>query len=348
MGTHPRAAPLDLPGRGGVRAGAAPRRGRCAAVRPVRRHRRGGHGPPVMTRPRVAVLSAVNVDLVVRLERLPAPGETVTDGTFSRHQGGKGGNQAVGAARALGDSGDVVLICSVGSDDLGRQALDALRAEGIAIEPDEPLSERPTGVALILVDELGENQIAVAPGANDAIEPRTVRDALERSTPAVVLASLEVPPATVAEAAAWCHAHEAAFVLNPAPMNAALVRELRDGVVYLIPNEHELQQLGDVVPGVTVIETRGSSGAVIHGPHGDDHVSAPAVDAVDTTGAGDCFSGVFAAGLAEGRPAREAVERAVVAATMSVTVAGAREGMPNRRALDERLAGPLVRVHRST
>src|SRR3954468_14034208 len=312
MGTHPRAAPLDLPGRGGVRAGAAPRRGRCAAVRPVRRHRRGGHGRPVMTRPRVAVLGAVNVDLVVRLERLPAPGETVTDGTFSRHQGGKGGNQAVGAARGLGDSGDVVLICSGGSDDLGGrgsgdgggQALGVLRGEGIAIEPEEPLSERPTGVALILVDELGENQIAVAPGANDAIEPRTVRDALERSAPAVVLASLEVPRATVAEAAAWCHEQDATFVLNPAPMDAALVRELRDRVAYLIPNQHELQQLGDALPGMTVIETQGSSGAVIHGPHDDERVSAPAVDAVDTTGAGDCFGGVLAAGVAEGGPGR--------------------------------------------
>src|SRR3954465_4011499 len=220
MGTPPRAAPLDLPRRGGVRAGAAPRRGRCAAVRPVRRHRRGGHGRPVMTRPRVAVLGPVTVDLVVRLERLPAPGETVTDGTFSRHNGGKGGNQAVGAARALGDAGDVVLICSVGADDLGGRALDALGGEGITPEPAEPRSERPTGVALILVDGDGENLIAVAPGANEALERQTVRDALEGSPPTVVLASLEVPGAAVIEAAAWCHEREIPFVVNPAPMNA--------------------------------------------------------------------------------------------------------------------------------
>lgn len=293
-------------------------------------------------KPRVAVVGAVNVDLVVQVTRLPAAGETVTDGIFSRHQGGKGGNQAVGAARALGDEGDVVMICSVGSDDLGRQALDALTAEGITLEPAEPFSEQPTGVALILVEADGENQIAVAPGANDALDPRTVGEALERSTPTVVLASLEVPAAAVTEAAAWCQGHDVPFVLNPAPMDASLVRDLRDRVAYLIPNEHELAQLGDPLPGVVVIETRGSDGAVIHGVNGDEHVPAPAVEALDTTGAGDCFSGVFAASLAEGRPLRDAVERAVVAAAMSVTAAGAREGMPTRRRLDERLSARPV------
>ncbi|MFL5792242.1 MAG: ribokinase [Actinomycetota bacterium] len=290
--------------------------------------------------PTVAVVGAVNVDLVVRLARLPAPGETVTDGTFSRHQGGKGGNQAVAAARALGDAGNVVMVCSVGNDDLGREALDALRADQITTVPAEPADARATGVALILVDGAGENQIAVAPGANDALDARTVRAALERSTPAVVLASLEVPAAAVVEAADWCQEQGVPFVLNPAPMDADLVRDVRDRIAYLMPNEHELEQLGDTLRGVVVIETRGSDGAVIHGPEGDERVSAPAVDAVDTTGAGDCFCGVFAAGLAEARPIRESVERAVVAAAMSVTAAGAREGMPTRRSLDERFSGP--------
>jgi ribokinase len=289
-------------------------------------------------KPRVAVVGAVNVDLVAQVAQLPGAGETVTDGIFSQHQGGKGGNQAVAAARALGDAGDVVMICSVGADDLGRQALDAIRAEGITLEPVEPLSDQPTGVALILVDQTGENQIAVAPGANDTLGPRTVRDALDRSTPTVVLASLEVPVAAVAEAADWCRAHDVAFVLNPAPMNAQLVRDLQGHVAYLIPNEHELEQLGEPPPRVVVIETRGADGVTIHGHDGADNVPASSVDAVDTTGAGDCFSGVFAAGLAEQRPVREAVERAVAAAAMSVTVAGAREGMPRRDDIDERVA----------
>jgi ribokinase len=287
---------------------------------------------------RVAVVGAINVDLVVHVERLPTPGETVTDGAFSRHQGGKGGNQAVSAARALADAGDVVMICSVGADDLGVQALDALRQEGIDIEQAGASSEGPTGIALIIVDRTGENQIAVAPGANNAQDPLAVRDALQRATPTVVLASLEVPGSSVIAAADWCAVEHVPFVLNPAPMDAALMVELGDRVDYVIPNQHELKQLGDALRDVVVLETRGSAGTVIHGPGGDEHVPAPAVDAVDTTGAGDCFCGVFAAGLAEGRALRESVERAVTAAAMSVTVAGAREGMPTRRLLEERLS----------
>lgn len=288
--------------------------------------------------PRVAVVGAVNVDLVVQVGRLPAPGETVTDGIFSRHHGGKGGNQAVAAARALGAAGDVVLICSVGRDDHGRQALEPLRAEAITLDPGEPLSERPTGVALIIVDAGGENEIAVAPGANDVLDPRTVRESLERSMPTVVLASLEVPTEAVAEAAAWCHEREVPFVLNPAPMNESLVRDLHNRITYLIPNAHEFAQLADALSAGVVIETRGAEGVTIHPDGPDGTVPAPPTDAVDTTGAGDCFCGVFAAGVAEGRSVRDAVERAVVAAALSVTVVGAREGMPNRREIDERLA----------
>jgi ribokinase len=160
--------------------------------------------------------------------------------------------------------------------------------------------------------------------------------------PTVVLASFEVPAAAVTEAAEWCRDRDVAFVLNPAPMKATLVRDLQDRVAYLIPNQHELERLGDASFGGVVIETRGSGGVIIHGRDRNEHVATSTVDAVDTTGAGDCFSGVFVAGLAEGRPVPEAVERAVVAAAMSVTVAGAREGMPHRQHIDERLSGRPV------
>jgi ribokinase len=195
---------------------------------------------------------------------------------------------------------------------------------------------------LILVDDHGENQIAVAPGANDSMEAHLVRDALARSMPTVVLASFEVPAAAVTEAADWCRERDIAFVLNPAPMKAALVRDLQDRVAYLIPNQHELERLGDESFAGVVIETRGSDGVIIHGRDRNEHVATSTVDAVDTTGAGDCFCGVFAAGLAEGRPVPEAVERAVVAAAMSVRVAGAREGMPHRQQIDEGLSGRPV------
>jgi ribokinase len=117
-------------------------------------------------------------------------------------------------------------------------------------------------------------------------------------------------------------------------MDAGVIHELRDRVAYVIPNEHELTQLGAPPDDVVVIETRGRDGVVIHDAGLDEHVPAPSVEAVDTTGAGDCFCGVFAAAIAEGRPLRASVERAVAAAAMSVTVAGAREGMPTREALD--------------
>jgi ribokinase len=288
----------------------------------------------VTDRPRIAVVGAVNVDLVVSVDRLPGPGETVTNGTFAQHHGGKGGNQAVAAARALGDDGDVTMICCVGRDDLGTSALDALRAERITIAPADPTSSERTGVALILVDAAGENEIAVAPGANGSLTAETVRDALDGSSPTIVLASLEVPPDAVTAAAAWSAEHHGHFVLNPAPMNAELVAQLADRIDYIVPNEHELAQLGDVSRDATTIETRGGDGVVVHGPDGDDHIPAPKVGAVDTTGAGDCFVGVFAAGIGEGRPIREVVERAVAAAAISVTRAGAREGMPTRDAID--------------
>jgi ribokinase len=165
-----------------------------------------------------------------------------------------------------------------------------------------------------------------------------VVEALDRAAPTVVLGSLEVPPDAVTAAATWCTQHDAPFVLNPAPMNTDLVASLRGHIAYITPNEHELEQLGDASPSTIVIETRGASGVILHGPSGDEHLGAPSVEAVDTTGAGDCFNGVFAAGLAEGRQLREAVERAIAAAAMSVTVAGAREGMPTRPDLDEHLA----------
>jgi ribokinase len=293
----------------------------------------------VTDRVRVAVVGAINVDLVVSVERSPAPGETVTNGRFSQHQGGKGGNQAVAAARALGDGGDVTMICSVGGDDLGSSALDALRADGIEIAPRDPTSNERTGVALIIVDAKGENQIAVAPGANAALTAETVRDALNGASATLVLASLEVPREAVIAAAAWSADRDTPFVLNPAPMDAELVAQLADRIDYILPNEHELAQLGGAVGDATTIETRGPDGVVVHTPSDDEHIGAPEVDAVDTTGAGDCFVGVFAVGLAEGRSVREAVERAVAAAAISVTRAGAREGMPARDAIDAARAG---------
>ena len=282
--------------------------------------------------PTLAVLGAVNVDLVVRCERLPGPGETVAGGTFSRHHGGKGGNQAVAAARALDRLDAVAIIGAVGRDDLGKEAMLALAAEGVD-ESQLTRTNLPTGVAVIVVDAAGENQIAVAPGANGAVGADTVAASLDRLRPELVLASLEVTKDAVVAAARWCRQAGIAFVVNPAPVQP-WTGELLPFASAITPNEVELAALGAVPPEVPVIETRGERGArIVQGGIPQD-LPAPKVEVVDTTGAGDCFNGVFAAGLLEGRPLVDAVARAVAAAALSVTQPGARDGMPTRAELD--------------
>jgi len=295
------------------------------------------------------VLGAINVDLVVSGAPLPKPGETVTDGEFAQHQGGKGGNQATAAARALAGAGRVAMLGSVGDDDLGHAARAALEADGIDVAHVRTSGERPTGVALIAVDQRGQNQISVAPGANRDVGDPT--DALEGSRPALVLASCEVPYATITAAGEWCHAHDVPFVLNPAPVHPRL-RNVLDHTTIVTPNHGEVMELSpaadDAVgaaealrerdPSLSILVTMGASGAYLLDDDGEAGIPAPSVHAVDSTGAGDCLNGVLAAGLLEGRPLREAVARAVAAATMSTAVAGARDGMPTREAIDAFLA----------
>ena len=294
----------------------------------------------------LVALGAINVDLVVSGAPLPKPGETVTDGVFGRHHGGKGGNQATAAARALGVAGRVAMLGAVGDDELGHAARAELEAEGIDVSFVRVSDESPTGVALIAVDRNGQNQISVAPGANQDVGDPT--DALEGSRPAVVLASCEIPYETLTAAASWCDEHGAAFVLNPAPVHPRL-RDVLDHTKVVTPNHGEATDLAptaddavdaahvlrDRNPELTVLVTMGEAGAYLLDAEGETGIPAPSVHAVDTTGAGDCLNGVLAAGLLEGRSIREAVARAVAAATMSTAIAGARDGMPTREALDE-------------
>ena len=283
--------------------------------------------------PTLAVVGAINVDLVARVLKLPGPGETVAGGEFSRHHGGKGGNQATAAARALRESAaTVVMIGAVGGDDLGREATSALEAEGVELHV--WTLDQPTGVALITVDAAGENQIAVAPGANVAFGAQPVDDALHEHRPDVVLMSLEVSPDAARAAARYCAGAGATLVLNPAPPSLR-TRELLPMAGFVTPNEGERAAMGRVPTGLVVVETRGAEGAVIH--RDDDPpilVPAPAVDVVDTTGAGDCLNGVFAAGVLEGLEVEIAARRGVIAAALSVTKRGAREGMPAREEID--------------
>jgi ribokinase len=316
---------------------------------------------------RVLVVGSVNVDLVVQTERLPVPGETVLGGTFSRFHGGKGGNQAVAAAR-LGAA--VMLVAALGDDDLAHDARAALAREGIGTEVIVTVDHTATGVALILVDAKAENQIAVAPGANAGLTAAHVRSALGRLRPHeadVVLVTHEIPTEAAREALRIGRDGGAWTVLNPAPADG-IDRTMLTLADVVTPNRGELARLaaadarrsGRPTPGAedpiraarTLLETTsegpgagkaflvslGASGAVLVSRDAAPFdIAARKVAAVDATGAGDALNGALAAGLAGGLDLKAAARRAVVAASLSVTRAGAREGMPTVAELDAAL-----------
>jgi ribokinase len=293
---------------------------------------------------RVVVVGSVNADLVVAVPSLPGPGETVTGGTFARHGGGKGANQAVAAAR-LG--AEVTFVGAVGDDDLGAAAVEELAAEGIDVRAIATLDGVATGVALITVDEAGENAIAVASGANAELDAAAVRAALDGrldGPPGVVLLGHEVPPDAVLAGAGAARDAGWTAVLNPAP-----ARELAADVLalapLLTPNASEACALaGDGDPeaaatalaertGAPVLVTLGARGALLIDGDRREHLDAPAVEVADTTGAGDALNGALAAELAAGRALADAARVAVRAASLSTRRPGAREGMPRRAEL---------------
>jgi len=294
---------------------------------------------------RVIVVGSVNIDLVVTVEQLPGPGETVVGGHYQRHHGGKGANAAVAAAR-LG--ADVSFIGAVGRDAFGEDARAALEAEGIDLEGLFTLDE-PTGVALILVDRDGENSIAVAGGANTALDSVEVRRALKRMSLGpddVVLVGHEIRTGATHEALRLGRLAGSTTILNPSPA-AGLGRPTLDLADILTPNRGELEALaGPGKPGAVAkallggggkraaLISLGSDGALLVTGRRSTAIRAPHVEAVDTVGAGDTLNGALAAGLASGLDLAAAAQRAVVAASLAVSRAGAREAMPDAAALD--------------
>jgi ribokinase len=298
---------------------------------------------------KVVVVGAVNVDFVVTADRLPGPGETVVGPGVVRHGGGKGANAAVAAARA---GAAVTLVGAVGDDDTGRGTLDELRAEGVDVGGVAVLDGVATGVALIVVDASGENQIAVGAGANGRVDRDGVRAALADALPETgcVLVSTEIPVEAVAVAVEMTTAVEVPCVLNPAPVLPGLAgllvpRPGRHGPL-LTPNVGELAALAGPGPtgvravglaartGAPVVVTLGGDGALVVGPGGGvDHLPPHPATVRDTTGAGDTFNGVLATQLAAGADLTVAARAANVAAALSVGHAGARAGMPTAAAL---------------
>jgi ribokinase len=295
--------------------------------------------------PRVVVVGSINVDLVCVTDRLPRAGETVAGGRFARHGGGKSANQAVAAAR-LGAS--VSFVGAVGRDDMGDDAVRELEAEGIDVSGVARV-DAPTGVALIVVDAAGENQIAVASGANAELTPAHIEHALQGllasgdesppAAPGIVLLGHEVSPEVVVAAARAANAAGWPVVLNPAP-----ARELPDArCAVLTPNASEAAQLTDrddpaeaaaalaADTGAAVLVTLGGDGALLLEPGTDPlHLPAAKVDVVDTTGAGDTVNGALAAELAAGGSLEAAARFALAAAALSTRKPGARGGMPTR------------------
>ncbi|MEU7528007.1 ribokinase [Saccharothrix sp. NPDC042600] len=276
----------------------------------------------------VLVLGSANADLVVAVERRPAGGETVLGGDTVVMPGGKGANTAVAAGR-LGC--DVALVGAVGADQYGSLLRESLVSAGVRVESVRT-SDRPTGIAYITVTPDGENSIVVAPGANSDVSVSDV-DALSWDGVSVLVCSLEVPLSTVEHAVAVAAGHGVRCVLNLSPVTAVSPEALAL-LDPLIVNEHEALALADSFKGLlalgprSAVVTLGGRGAAVVTPEGVVEVPAPAVDVVDTTGAGDAFAGALAFGLSRGDSLVQAARFAARVAATSVTRAGAQPSYP--------------------
>jgi len=295
----------------------------------------------------IVVVGSLNMDLVVRSPRHPQPGETLLGAEFRTFPGGKGANQAVAAAR-LG--GQVKLIGRVGADAFGDALLETCTRDGVDTGHVERLEDAPTGVALITVDDAGQNTIVVVPGANGKLSPPDLLAAAPAFEGAsVVVMQLEVPLLTVIYAADLARRHGARVVLNPAPAQPLSATGLEQ-VDVLIPNQSEAALLtgcasaGDaarrlIALGVrSVVVTMGERGVLI--AEGETATLLPAhqVSVLDTTAAGDAFVGAFAVALAEGRTVLEAAAWGNAAGALAVTRAGAQPSLPARAELERFLA----------
>ncbi len=301
-------------------------------------------------RPRVTVLGSLNMDISVTVPRLPEPGATVLGSAARFTPGGKGANQAVAAAR-LG--GDVLMAGCVGDDAFGGQLVAALETEGVDVGHVRVTTKAPTGLAMISVDQAGENMITVASGANHEVGEAEVAAAAARPGDILVIcAEIPVPAITAALSRS-----KARCVLNlaPAPENPAAI--LGHGPDWLVVNETEaaallarpvdgLAQAAEAAVALTAmgarhaVVTAGAHGAALAGPDLTEAIPAFPIEAVDTVGAGDAFVGALAVALAAGVPAAEAVRAAAAAGATAATRPGAQAGMP--RPADIRAATGLT------
>ena len=302
---------------------------------------------------RIVVVGSSNTDMIVQAARIPRPGETILGGAFTMAAGGKGANQAVGAARA---GGQVTFVARVGDDLFGRQAIEGFCKDNIDVTHVTRDTGAPSGVALICVAADGENSIVVASGANGRLSPADVQVARGAiASAAVLLCQLETPIETVKAAVEMAAGAGVRVILNPAPARP-LDDDLLRHVSVLTPNETEAELLTGVkvdddraaakAAGVlrkrgvkTVLITLGARGTFACADGIEQLVPAFKVEPVDTTAAGDVFNGALAVALAEGRPLPEAVRFANAAGAISVTRLGAQPSAPKRAEIESLLRG---------
>jgi ribokinase len=300
-----------------------------------------------MENKKIVVVGSSNMDMVIKTDHIPAPGETVLSGSFFMNPGGKGANQAVAVAR-LG--GEALFISKTGNDVFGKQFSQLFSDEGIDIRYLLSDDDLPSGVALITVDKAGENSIVVASGANAHLHSNDMNSALEQIAKAeILLVQLEIPLDTVEFVVKYAARNGVKVILNPAPANT-LSQELLESVYILTPNKTEasmisgmdVENIEDAQKAAQLICSKGAKNVVVTmGPLGAvickegrcTVVTAPKVETVDSTAAGDTFNGALSVAVAEGKELEDAVNFACEAAAISVTRLGAQSSIPYRNEL---------------
>jgi ribokinase len=297
----------------------------------------------------IVVVGSLNMDLVVKVEHMPAPGETIAGGDLHTIPGGKGGNQAAAAAR-LGAK--VAMIGKVGQDAFGPRLLTALNEAGVDTASVKIEADTATGTAVIIVNEKGENSIVISPGANGKVSPADI-DQLENvlAGAKIILLQHEIPLATVHHVIEMAARHHVTVILNPAPAES-VPQAIYSKIDYFIPNETESRILTGIevtdlasaekaahkfmeFGAKNVIITLGEKGALLVTPNGSTHVPSRKVKVVDTTAAGDAFIAGLANALVKGLPQVEAVRYACCAGALTVTRFGAQTSLPSEAEVDE-------------
>ena len=291
----------------------------------------------------IFVIGSINTDMVAMTEVLPSPGETVMGREFMMTAGGKGANQAVAAARM---GGDVTMIGRLGNDVFAEQSIKRLKSENINCEFITKDTEKSSGLALISVDQNGENHIVVAPGANETLTKERLGSVLSQIPDnAIVMMQLEIPLESVVSVIEFCKKSNKKIILDPAPAKN-LTPDFTKSLYMITPNETEatamtgvkIKDLRDVKKAAIkllgsgsqyVLITMGANGVYLASQNDEfEYIPSPKVTTIDSTAAGDCFNGTLAVSLSQGLSVFEAAKKACRAASISVTRKGAQDSMP--------------------